>query len=161
MMMNFMVYGFGLFAFWVCGFALQMGGVAPVSMLGGSQPSELRAHDLSLGKTWGIFGTHGFFLSGISYDVSVMVVFLFQMVFMDTRSRLSQVRQPSAGSTLPLVFVRIPGCDHLSTVRQTGHGAAGWLSQLGANFGLGHGYADFAGLAWSIRWAVSPRWRWQ
>ncbi len=25
MMMNFMVYGFGLFAFWVCGFAIQMG----------------------------------------------------------------------------------------------------------------------------------------
>src|SRR5712671_6826857 len=29
MMMNFMVYGFGLFSFWVCGFALQMGGGAP------------------------------------------------------------------------------------------------------------------------------------
>ena len=27
MMMNFMVYGFGLFAYWVCGFAIQMGGV--------------------------------------------------------------------------------------------------------------------------------------
>src|SRR5207237_6010860 len=35
MMMNFMVYGFGLFAFWVCGFALQMGGGAPYSTLGG------------------------------------------------------------------------------------------------------------------------------
>ena len=29
MMMNFMVYGFGLFAYWVCGFAIQMGGVQP------------------------------------------------------------------------------------------------------------------------------------
>ncbi len=29
MMMNFMVYGFGLFAFWVCGFAIQMGGGGP------------------------------------------------------------------------------------------------------------------------------------
>src|SRR5882672_7668811 len=35
MMMNFMVYGFGLFAFWVCGFALQMGGVGPYTTLGG------------------------------------------------------------------------------------------------------------------------------
>ena len=30
MMMNFMVYGFGLFAFWVCGFAIQMGGVGSI-----------------------------------------------------------------------------------------------------------------------------------
>ena len=29
MMMNFMVYGLGLFAYWVCGFAIQMGGCAP------------------------------------------------------------------------------------------------------------------------------------
>src|SRR5438046_6357570 len=36
MMMNFMVYGFGLFAFWVCGFAIQMGGGAPYATLGGA-----------------------------------------------------------------------------------------------------------------------------
>ena len=84
MMMNFMVYGFGLFAFWVCGFAIQMGGGAPYSTLGGA--SSLNSeHTISLlGKTWGLFGTHGFFLSGVTYDVGVMVLFLFQMVFMDT-----------------------------------------------------------------------------
>src|SRR5206468_6678981 len=31
MMMNFMVYGLGLFAYWVCGFAFQMGGCAPIA----------------------------------------------------------------------------------------------------------------------------------
>src|SRR5712672_2894339 len=36
MMMNFMVYGVGMFAYWVCGFALQMGGCAPSSTLGGA-----------------------------------------------------------------------------------------------------------------------------
>jgi Amt family ammonium transporter len=36
MMMNFMVYGFGLFAYWVCGFAIQMGGAAGTAMLGGA-----------------------------------------------------------------------------------------------------------------------------
>ena len=35
MMMNFMVYGLGLFAYWVCGFAIQMGGCAPIANLGG------------------------------------------------------------------------------------------------------------------------------
>ena len=36
MMMNFMVYGFGLFAFWVCGFAIQMGEAQPYATLGGA-----------------------------------------------------------------------------------------------------------------------------
>ena len=36
MMMNLMVYGFGLFAYWVCGFALQMGGVGALANLGGT-----------------------------------------------------------------------------------------------------------------------------
>src|SRR5467141_3379903 len=84
MMMNFMVYGFGLFAFWVCGFAIQMGGGGPYSTLGGAY-SLTSEHVVNfLGKPWGLFGTHGFFLSGASYDVGVMVLFLFQMVFMDT-----------------------------------------------------------------------------
>ncbi|HEY2235812.1 MAG TPA: ammonium transporter, partial [Candidatus Angelobacter sp.] len=84
MMMNFMVYGFGLFAFWVCGFALQMGGCAPSGTLGGANPLNSEHTVALLGKTWGIFGTRGFFLSGTTYDVAVMVIFLFQMVFMDT-----------------------------------------------------------------------------
>src|SRR5882672_5557969 len=85
MMMNFMVYGFGLFAFWVCGFAIQMGGGAPYSTLGGIAPLNSEHVFTLLGKTWGVFGTHGFFLTQAgSYDVGVMVLFLFQMVFMDT-----------------------------------------------------------------------------
>ena len=41
MMMNFMVYGFGLFAFWVCGFAIQMGGGAPYCHFGRGQSAQL------------------------------------------------------------------------------------------------------------------------
>src|SRR3954451_20563757 len=83
-MMNFFVYGCGLFAYWILGFALQMGGAAGNGNLGGLQPLA-GEHTLSLfGKTWGVFGQTGMFLSGHSYDVGVMVIFLFQMVFMDT-----------------------------------------------------------------------------
>src|SRR5882757_10443339 len=77
MMMNFMVYGFGLFAYWVMGFALQQGGCAPNTNLGGLSPlnSEFTINFLG-GKTWGLFGERGFFLSGGAYDVGVMVMFL-------------------------------------------------------------------------------------
>ena len=83
-MMNFFVYGCGLLAYWLIGFAIQMGGAAGNSNLGGLQPLNTE-HPITLfGKTWGIFGQNGMFLSGHTYDVGVMVIFLFEMVFMDT-----------------------------------------------------------------------------
>ena len=146
MMMNFMVYGFGLFAYWVCGFAFQMGGGGPYSTLGGANylTSE---HTLSfLGKTWGVFGTHGFFLTqGGSYDVAVMVLFLFQMVFMDTA--LTIVTGAAAERWKYIAFAissLLMGALTYPLFANWAWGG-GWLSQLGTNFGLGHGYADFAG----------------
>src|SRR3989440_1990813 len=145
MMMNFMVYGFGLFAFWVCGFALQMGGVAPSGTLGGAMPLNSE-HTLSLlGKTWGIFGSRGFFLSGTTYDVAVMVIFLFQMVFMDTALTIvtgaAAERWKYVAFAVSSVFM---GAITYPLFANWAWGG-GWLSQLGVNFGLGHGYADFAG----------------
>ncbi len=146
MMMNFMVYGFGLFAFWVCGFAIQMGGGAPYSTLGGVNPlnSEHALH--LLGKTWGVWGTHGFFLTqGGSYDVGVMVLFLFQMVFMDTALTIvtgaAAERWKYVAFSVSSVFM---GAFTYPLFANWAWGG-GWLSQLGANFGLGHGYCDFAG----------------
>src|SRR5207245_3074100 len=61
-----------------------MGGYAGNANLAGLQPLSIE-HPLTLfGKTWGVFGGSGMFLSGHTYDVGVMVIFLFQMVFMDT-----------------------------------------------------------------------------
>ena len=145
MMMNFMVYGFGLFAFWVCGFALQMGGCAPSGTLGGANPLNSEHAISLLGKSWGIFGTHGFFLSGTSYDVGVMVIFLFQMVFMDTALTIvtgaAAERWKYVAFAVSSVFM---GAITYPLFANWAWGG-GWLSQLGANFGLGHGYADFAG----------------
>ena len=44
MMMNFMVYGVGMLAYWLIGFAIQMGGVGAVGNLGGTAPLGLRDH---------------------------------------------------------------------------------------------------------------------
>ncbi len=145
MMMNFMVYGFGLFAFWVCGFAIQMGGGGPYSTLGGAY-SLTSEHVVNfLGKPWGLFGTHGFFLTGASYDVGVMVLFLFQMVFMDTA--LTIVTGSCAERWKYLAFavssVFMGGITYPLFANWAWGG--GWLSQMGVNFALGHGYCDFAG----------------
>jgi len=145
MMMNFMVYGFGLFAFWVCGFAIQMGGGAPYTTLGGASSLNAEHVITFLGKPWGLFGTHGFFLSGITYDVGVMVLFLFQMVFMDTALTIvtgsCAERWKYVAFAVSSVFM---GAITYPLFANWAWGG-GWLSQLGANFNLGHGYCDFAG----------------
>jgi len=145
-MMNFMVYGVGLFAYWVMGFALQQGGSAGNTNLGGLSPlnSEFTINFIG-GKPWGLFGERGFFLSGGAYDVGVMVMFLFQMVFMDTAATIvtgaAAERWKFAAFMISSVFIAA------ITYPLYGNWAwgGGWTSQLGVNYGLGHGYCDFAG----------------
>ena len=145
-MMNFMVYGWGLFAFWVMGFAIQQGGSAGNTNLGGLSPlnSEFTLNFIG-GKPWGLFGERGFFLSGSAYDVGVMVMFLFQMVFMDTATTI--VTGAAAERWKFLAFSISTFFLGAITYPLYGNWAwgGGWTSQLGVNYGLGHGYCDFAG----------------
>jgi ammonium transporter, Amt family len=144
-MMNFFVYGCGLLAYWLFGFAIQMGGAAGNGNLGGlySLNSE---HQLALfGTNWGIFGQSGMFLAGHTYDVGVMVIFLFQMVFMDTA--LTIVTGACAERWKFLTFAVSSVLMGAFTYPLFANWAwgGGWLSQMGTNLGLGKGYCDFAG----------------
>jgi Amt family ammonium transporter len=74
-----------------------------------------------------------------------MVMFLFQMVFMDTATTIATGSAAErwkfaafAISTFCLGAITYP-------LFGTWAWGGGWLSQLGANFKLGHGYCDFAG----------------
>jgi Amt family ammonium transporter len=146
MMMNFMVYGVGMLAYWLIGFAIQMGGVGAVANLG-SMPVLSGEFTFNLfGKPFGLFGQNGFFLMHKgSYDVAVMVLFLFQMVFMDTA--LTIVTGTAAERWKYSAFVIssfIMGAFTYPLFANWAWGN-GWLANLGANFGLGKGYCDFAG----------------
>ncbi len=144
-MMNFFVYACGLFAYWIIGFAIQMGGAAGNGNLGGLQPL-IGEHPLSIfGTNWGIFGQSGMFLAGHTYDVGVMVIFLFQMVFMDTA--LTIVTGAAAERWKFMTFAVSSVLMGAFTYPLFANWAwgGGWLSQLGVNAGLGKGYCDFAG----------------
>ena len=114
-------------------------------MLGGAAPlnSEYAIHLLD--HDWGLFGMKGFFLSGATYDVGVMVLFLFQMVFMDTA--LTIVTGAVAERWKYVAFCVSSIVLGAITYPLFAHWAwgGGWLAKLGTNFGLGAGYADFAG----------------
>jgi Amt family ammonium transporter len=127
------------------GFAIQQGGSAGITNLGGVNPLSGEFKLSLFGKDWGLFGTKGFFLSGDTYDVAVMVLFLFQMVFMDTATTIvtgaAAERWKYAAFAISTFFLGA------ITYPLFGNWAwgGGWLSQLGVNFKLGHGYCDFAG----------------
>ncbi len=146
MAMNFMVYPLGMLGYWICGFALQMGGVGGVASLGGG--TALLSNEFTIhlfGKDFGLFGTTGFFLTGVSYDAAIFSLFLFQMVFMDTTATIptgSMAERWNFKSFVIYAFI-IGGLIYPLYGNWVWGG--GWLSQLGKMFGLGHGHVDFAG----------------
>jgi Amt family ammonium transporter len=145
MAMNMMIYCIGLLAFWACGFAIQMGGVGSLPTLGGGQVLN-KEFTLSLfGREFGLFGTKGFFLSGGVYDVAVFAIFLFQAVFMDTAATIptGAMAERFKFSAFCIYGFLMAGLIYPLFANWVWGG--GWLSTLGANFGLGHGHVDFAG----------------
>jgi Amt family ammonium transporter len=146
MMMNLAVYGIGMFAYWLIGFAIQMGGVGAVANLGGT-PSLSAEFTLTIfGKPFGLFGQHGLFLMHKgTYDVGVMVLFLFQMVFMDTGATIPTGAAVERWKFSAFVVTSFLFAAFTYPLFANWAWGGGWLANLGTNFGLGKGYCDFAG----------------
>lgn len=141
-MTNFVIFSIGVLGFWAVGFALMFGGAGGLSALGGLAPLDGLFEVI---KGWGIFGTKGFFLSGNVYDVGVFLLFLFQVVFMDTMATiptgaLAERWKWSAFCVYGLFVSTI-----LYPIFGNWVWGGGWLAKLGVNLGLGHGFIDFAG----------------
>jgi Amt family ammonium transporter len=99
MAMNFMIYPLGCFAFWAYGFAFGWGNwfngpVAPgwYSSLGPGTSVLNSGWGIGGGEgsvwTFGLIGLKGFCLGNMVDDVSVMTLFFFMMVFMDTTATI-------------------------------------------------------------------------
>ena len=153
MSMNFMIYPMGMLGFYLCGFAFMFGGMADsqspnfagIATMGGYSGLN---HELGFhigGKFIGLLGWKGFMLQGAGYDTAAFALFLFQMVFMDTTATI-----PTGGAAERWKFsaFMIYGCC-IGTIMYPIFGnwvwGCGWLANLGANYGLGHGHVDFAG----------------
>ncbi len=145
MSMNFMVYGIGMLGYWICGYALQMGGVGAVAVLGGTPPLNHEFTVNLLGHPFGLFGLKGFFLSGDTYDVGVFTLFLFQMVFMDTAATIPTGAMAERWKFSAFVIFGFFMAMVVYPLFANWVWGGGWLSQLGAQYGLGHGHVDFAG----------------
>src|SRR5574337_550754 len=145
MAMNFMVYGLGMLGYWICGFALQMGGVGGAATLGGGTALDGEFVVHLFGRDFGLFGTKGFFLSGVTYDAVIFTMFLFQMVFMDTTATIPTGSMAERWTFKSFVIYAFFISMFVYPLYANWVWGGGWLSQLGKGFGLGHGTVDFAG----------------
>jgi Amt family ammonium transporter len=143
--MNFMVYPLGMIGFYVLGFGLMFGGLGAIGTLGGYAGLN---HEVSIslfGKSFGLFGGTGFFLTGTSYDVSVFALFLFQMVFMDTTATIPTGSMAERWKYCSFMIYGLLVGSVIYPIYGNWVWGGGWLAMLGQNFGFGHGHVDFAG----------------
>jgi Amt family ammonium transporter len=175
MAMNFMIYPMGMLGFYLCGFAFMFGGMADSMSPSGGGISTMGGytglnHELGIhlgGKFFGLLGGKGFLLQGAGYDTAAFALFLFQMVFMDTTATIPT---GAAAERWRFSAFMIYGCC-IGTIMYPVFGnwvwGNGWLAELGANFGIGHGHVDFAGssvvhmqggvIALIFAWLIGPR----
>jgi ammonium transporter, Amt family len=156
MSMNLMIYAFGCTAFWAYGFAIGWGNwingpVGPGWYASLGPGTSVLNSGWGLGLTdaaagaykYGLIGLKGFFLNGVD-DVSVMALFFFMMVFMDTTATIPTGAMAERWSwknfCLYGLWVALPYCLYANWVW-----GGGWLAQTGVNWKLGHGAVDFAG----------------
>ena len=144
MAMNFMIYPLGMLGFFLCGFAFMFGGVGALGTLGGYNGLNHEFVINLFGHSFGLIGSKGFFLTG-AYDVGVFALFLFQMVFMDTTATIPTGSMAERWKYSAFFLYGIAVGTIIYPIYGNWVWGGGWLSQLGAQFGLGHGHTDFAG----------------
>lgn len=139
--MNIVIFFIGVVGFYFVGFPLMFGGVGHLTTLGGV--ANLNGM-LQIAKGWGILGTKGFGGAGL-YDVGILAFFLFQLVFMDTAATIPTGAMAERFKFSAFVIYGFFISMFLYPLFGNWVWGGGWLSQLGANLGLGNGYLDFAG----------------
>src|SRR5664280_2785469 len=146
MAMNFMVYGIGVLGFWICGFAFMFGGGLNVASLGGAAGVTSSEFTVQLfGHDFGLWGKAGYFLNSKVYDVGIFTLFLFQLVFMDTTATIPTCGMAERWKFKSFIVYGFFISMFVYPIFGNWVWGGGWLSQLGVNFGLGHGHVDFAG----------------
>ena len=143
--MNLMMYSIAVLGFYLCGFAIMFGGS------GGMSPSAMRilarkrrfrcsARVSASSATTASCFPAGQTIVGVSDDVSVSI---------GARQHGGDDYHRRDGRTVEILGVRDLSALSMTALVYPIFGnwvwGGGWLSQLGANFGLGHGHVDFAG----------------
>ncbi len=143
MMTNFTIFAVGSLGFFLLGYALMFGGPGPL-FTGGL--AELLSRRLEPFSGWSFLGLKGFALSGGGMsDAGALLFFLFQVVFMDTAATIVTGALAERWRFKAFLIYGLFMSAVLYPIFGHWVWGGGWLSALGTNLGLGHGFLDFAG----------------
>jgi len=145
MAMNLVSYPVGLIGFWLTGYGFMMGGVDQWPSLGtfGLPHREL---SLQLGHhAFGLLGFSKFGLLAVNKDPGSLAMFLFATVFMGIAATIPTGAMAERWKFSAFLLYGFFMSMFLYPLYGNWVWGGGWLSQLGVNFGLGHGHVDFGG----------------
>jgi Amt family ammonium transporter len=145
MAMNLIIYPIGVIGFWLTGYAFMMGGVRAWPSLGSA---AINHHEIAItlgSHQFGILGFSKFALLSVSRDPGSLAMFLFALVFMDTAATIPTGAMAERWKFSAFFVYGLFMSMFLYPLYGNWVWGGGWLSQLGANLGLGHGHVDFAG----------------
>jgi Amt family ammonium transporter len=145
MAMNLVIYPVGLIGFFLTGYGVMLGGVGQYASLGSTAivHRELTIH--LGGSNFGLLGLTKFGLLSIAGDPGSLAMFLFAVVFMDTAATIPTGAMAERWKFSAFFVYGLFMSMFLYPLYGNWVWGGGWLSQLGVNFGLGHGHVDFAG----------------
>jgi Amt family ammonium transporter len=145
MAMNLIIYPLGLIGFWLTGYGFMMGGIRQWPSLGAF---DLPHRELSVRFGHHLFGLIGFSKFGllaINNDPSSLAMFLFATVFMGIAATIPTGAMAERWKFTAFLLYGFFISMFLYPLYGNWVWGGGWLSQLGVNFGLGHGHVDFGG----------------
>ncbi len=137
----------GVILYALVGFGFEFGGLGLVSNLQGAQElvSEWSPLDTIWGAGWGMIGLDGFLLLGETPDTGLLTLFLYQGALAATAVSIPLLALAKRLRFFALLGVGLFFAILIYPIYGNWVRGGGWLSQLGANLGLGHGFVDFAG----------------
>ena len=139
-----------LVIFMQAGFAMMETGFTRAKNAGHTMAMTMMVFVIAVLGYWSIgyglqMGGKGFFLSGAASDASIIVLFLSQVVYLNIAATIPTGAMSERWTFKSFVVYGFFIAMFVYPLYANWVWGGGWLSQLGRNFGLGHGVLDFAG----------------
>jgi len=133
--------------YFACGFAFQFGGAAFVSGMPGlhSLTAEWSPLDLAWGPGWGVIGLRGFFLNTEAYNADAYLLFASHLAAVTTAVLVTLLTLCHHIKRIYLLAIGLLVSSFVYPLFGNWVWGGGWLSNLGLNLGLGHGFVEVAG----------------
>jgi len=146
-LMGLLAIALAVVAYALVGFGLQFGGLGVVSDLPGAESlrREWSPLDVAWGPGWGVIGLGGFGILRGNFRGELVSLFLFQAALVATATAIPLLSLARRLKFPLLLLISFLTGGILYPLFGNWVWGGGWLSQLGKNTDLGHGFIDFTG----------------